>query len=301
MTESIALSRRSFLAASVAAATVPGLSGSGLQAAPTPKSKYKICAFIKFLQTLSYDELAEKIAALGFDGIEATIRDKGYILPEEVEEKLPKLVEALKKCGLDITVMASSINSLKQPHTEKVLRTAAGLGIKRYRLLGYRYDLKKPVVEQLEAIRPVLAELVAFHRQLGLQGVYQNHSGSVCVGAAVWDIYSLVKDYPVSDMGIAFDIRHATVEGGLAWPVHFNLVQPHLGAIYVKDFAWEGRKPENVPLGQGQVDPRFFKLLKRTDYNGPISLHVEYLKKEGIEPNVKALKDDLKTLKELLG
>ena len=57
MNESRALNRRSFLAASLAAAA-----SSGLHAAPAPKSKYKICALIKFLQTLSYDELAETIA-----------------------------------------------------------------------------------------------------------------------------------------------------------------------------------------------------------------------------------------------
>jgi hypothetical protein len=30
-----------------------------------PTRKYKLCAFIKFLQSLSYEELAEKIAAVG--------------------------------------------------------------------------------------------------------------------------------------------------------------------------------------------------------------------------------------------
>ena len=69
-----------------------------VHAAPQPANK--ICAFVKFVQTLSYDELAERIAELGFDGIEATIRTKGQIEPERAADELPALVEALRKAGL---------------------------------------------------------------------------------------------------------------------------------------------------------------------------------------------------------
>jgi hypothetical protein len=32
-----------------------------------------------------------------------------------------------------------------------------------------------------------------------------------------------------------------------------------------------------VPLGEGQVDPKYGEMLMKTGYTGPISLHVEYL------------------------
>lgn len=291
------LSRRQFVAGSVAAAAM--LSSGGVTSA-SEKQGHKICAFIKFLQSLSYERLAETIAELGFDGIEATVRDRGHVLPERVEEDLPKLVEALKKHNLEITVMASSVNNIDQPHTEKVLRTAAALGVKRYRMTYYRYDLKRPVTEQLAEFRPMARDLAALNRELGISAVYQNHAGAKNVGATLWDLHSLIKDFPVDEIGIAFDIRHATVEAGLSWPVFFNLARPHLGIVYVKDFRWNGRKPENTPLGQGQVDPKFFTMLKQSQYNGPISLHVEYLQREGVEPNVAALRDDLATLRSWL-
>jgi len=264
------------------------------------KKGNKICAFIKFLQSLSYEQLAETIAELGFDGIEATVRDRGQVLPERVEEDLPKLVEALKKHNLEINVMASSVNSVDQPHTEKVLRTAAALGVKRYRMTYYRYDLNRPVPEQLAEFRPMVRDLAAMNRELGISAVYQNHAGARNVGATLWDLHSLIKDVPVEEIGVAFDIRHATVEAGLSWPVLFNLARPHLGAVYVKDFRWNGRKPENAPLGQGQVDPKFISILKQSKFLGPISLHVEYLQRAGVEPNVVALKDDLATLRSWL-
>ncbi len=290
--------RRMFLTSSIAAAAATWPSARTLRASERQGSK--ICAFIKFLQSLSYEQLAETIAELGFDGIEATVRDRGHVLPERVEEDLPKLVEALKKHNLEITVMASSVNSVDQPHTENVLRTAASLGVKRYRMAHYRYDLNRPVIEQLDEFRTVLKELVALNRELGISAVYQNHAGADYVGATLWDLYHLIKDYPVEDIGVAFDIRHATASAGVAWPTVFNLMRPHLGAAYVKDFRWNDRKMENVPLGEGMVDKKFFSVLKRSQYNGPISLHVEYLRQAGLEPNVAGLKDDLATLRSWL-
>jgi len=228
------------------------------------------------------------------------VRDNGHVLPERVEDDLPKLVEALKKHGLEINVMASSINRADQPHTEKVLRTASALGITRYRMWYYDYDLDRPVPPQLETFGAMIKDLVAMNREFGMRAVYQNHSGAYYFGAPIWDLHHLIQDYPVSDIGIGFDIGHATVEGGLAWPLNFQLAKPNLGAVFVKDFRWKGRRTEIVPLGEGQVDPAFIQQLKKTDFDGPISLHVEYLHKGGVKKNAAALKRDLGVLRQWL-
>ena len=74
-----------------------------------------------------------------------------------------------------------------------------------------------------------------------------------------------------------------------------------LGAVYVKDFRWEeGKQPRNVPLGKGRVNKAFFETLRKQNYSGPLSLHVEYLPNATTAENVKALRDDLATLKKLL-
>jgi len=304
MTLNPSFSRRQALQATLAT-SLAATTRSPLAAFPAINTRrdqapHKICAFIKFIQQMPYKQLAETIAELGFDGIEATVRDGGHVLPERVEEDLPKLVDALKTCGLEITVMASSVNSLDQPHTKKVLRTASALGVKRYRLAYYRYDLKRPILKQLDELKPVLRDLVGFHKKLGLQGLYQNHAGATSVGAPIWDLRYLMKDLSPAEIAIAFDIRHATVEGGQAWPLNFRLAKPHLGAIYVKDFTWKnGRRPTNVPLGTGQVDPKFFTMARQENFSGPLSLHVEYLPKAGLAANVAALKTDLAKLRQL--
>lgn len=267
------------------------------------KGNYPICCFAKPLQHLSYEQLAELMQRLGFQGIEATVRKDGQVLPERVAEDLPQLVDALRRRGLEITIMATDVNRVDQPLTEKVLKTAAKLGIKRYRFQAYQYDLTKPIQPQLATFGAALRELAALNRDIGITGLYQNHSGNKYVGAPVWDIYELIHDLPPAQVALAFDIRHATVEGGLSWPIEFNLVQSHMAMVYVKDFVWDGRKPKNVPLGEGAVDPRFFKMLKATPFAGPISLHMEYF--DHLDPAVakqreQAVANDLITLKKLL-
>jgi sugar phosphate isomerase/epimerase len=294
-------SRRDFLLRTAAASSLALLAPDLIAQKQTPKSRYQFCAFEKPLQFLNFDELAEVMAAIGMDGIEAAVRDKGHVLPEKVEQDLPRFHAALQKRGLEISILTSSINSLESPHAEKVLRTAAKLGIKRYRLLWYQYDLTKPILPQLEAIRPKLTKLAALSRELGITALYQNHSGANMVGAPLWDIYSLVKEFDPREIALAYDIRHASVEGGLSWPIQFNLVKSHIGAVCVKDFVWEKRKVKNVPLGEGIVDMKVLAMLKETNFAGPISVHVEYLERSKDKAVLaEAFRKDLVTLKSFL-
>lgn len=298
MKNALKLTRRRFLAGATAA--------SALALMPLPVSAKvadrKICAFEKPLQFLNFDELADLFAKWGFDGVEATAREGGHVLPERVEQDLPLWHEALRKRGLEITVLTTGINGVDSPHAEKVLRTASRLGVKRYRMLWYQYDLQRPILPQLEAIRPKVERLAALNRELGLTALYQNHSGDRMVGAPIWDIYSVIKDFGPNEIALAYDVRHAAVEGGLSWPIQLNLVRSHLGAVFVKDFVWEGGKVRNVPLGAGRVDKKVFAQLKEMNFTGPFSVHVEYLERSRDKLALgEAFQKDLETLKSLLG
>ncbi|WP_345685767.1 sugar phosphate isomerase/epimerase family protein [Novipirellula caenicola] len=294
------LGRRQFISRSLLAGFAAVSAGPLANAADALMKDYRICVFEKYLQDLSYDELADVVAELGFVGIEATVRNKGHVLPERVEDDLPKLVEALKKRNLEVTTMASDVLNPSEPLSEKVLRTAKSLGINSYRMGFYQYDLNKRILPQLDEIRPQVQELAAFNRDLGMTAFYQNHSDAKYVGATLWDMFGLLQDIPKDQVGLAFDIRHATVEAGLSWPVLYDVVKPHIGALFVKDFQWDGRKAKHVPLGTGRVDPKFFEMVKADGFNGPISLHVEYLDKEGTQANIEALRRDLQVLRNWL-
>jgi sugar phosphate isomerase/epimerase len=291
--------RRDFLRGALALGAAIA-SGAPARAALHAAGRNPICAFIKFVQSLSYDELADSMAEIGFDGIEATVRRGGKIEPAQAVDELPKLVEALAKRNLKVTMITTDVLRADDPNTEPVLRTAAKLGVGMYRMGSYRYDLNRPVMDQLNAIGPLLTDLAALNRELGIQAVYQNHSGAEHVGAAVWDIYSQMKDLPTEQIALAFDIRHATIEAGLSWPTVYNAMRPRIATVYVKDFDWVGRQAEHVPLGKGRIDRTFFTRLQADKFQGPISLHVEYLERGTTEENLAALRRDFGVLRSRL-
>lgn len=290
------ISRREALIAAASAIASSRLA----HAASDPPARQPICVFTKPFNSLTFDELADRIAELGFDGIEAPIRQGGHIEPTDVEDRLPQLVDALHKRNLEITVLTSDINDADDLLTERVLRTAASLGIQRYRMKYLMYDLKRSVTEQIAEWRPRFRDLAALNHDVGIRGLYQNHAGERQLGAALWDLQQVLEGIPVDRIAVAYDIRHATVEGGMSWPVTFNMIRPHVDTVYVKDFRWTDNKPQNVPLGEGQVNPRFFRLLADSGFHCPISLHEEYLdhrKPELVPQHLAALRRDLQTLR----
>ena len=292
--------RRQFMRqAALATGAAAGFQHQLLNAAP-PKA-HPICAFVKFLQELSHEDLAATIKRLGFNGIEGTIRPGGQITPDRVQEELPKLMAALNKHDLKMTIMASGINRADDPQSVKTLQIASKLGIKRYRMSYYRYDLNKPIRGQVANFRSMARDLADLNKELGIQAIYQNHAGARYLGSTIWDLSFIMRGIPVDQMAVGFDIRHAKVEGGMSWPVYWNMIQPHLGAVYVKDFLWKENKVENVPLGKGWVDNGFFTEERLNAFDGPISLHVEYLNHAGLKANTDALESDLATLKKWLG
>jgi sugar phosphate isomerase/epimerase len=294
---SSALPRRRFIVGS--AVTLGALFCERRAFAAASSQRFPIITFTKPFQSIGFEETAELIAEVGYDGIECPLRKNGQIVPERVEEDLPKLQEALKKRRLDLTLITTDVAKVN-PLNEKVLRTAAKLGVKRYRLAFSQYDLTKPIPPQLANLKSQLRDLAALNKELGIQGGIQNHSGRDHIGAPVWDIYELIADLDPKHLGTCFDIGHATLEGGYAWPINAKLMEPFFTCVYVKDFLWKksdkGWSAEWRPLGEGMVSRTFFEWLKSSAYSGPISQHCEYLKGGGPAERAQ-MKKDLAVLK----
>ena len=275
------ISRRRFLKEAVVAGTLVPLKNSAAANRKQDKKPFRICIFSKHLQWLDYNGMAQTTAELGFDGIDLTVRRGGHVLPERVEDDLPKAVEAVKSAGIKALMMATDINDPDDPKTEKILRTASALGIRYYRLGKYRYNDNKSIVSTLNETKPKIRDLAAMNKHYNIHGDYQNHAGSGYVGAPVWDLWELIKDLDPTHIGCQFDVRHATVEGGQAWPLHLKVISPWIKTLAVKDFFWEKQEnkwqPVNCPLGKGTVYfAHYFQLLKTLSISGPVSIHYEY-------------------------
>jgi len=296
------LTRRGFLQGAVAGGAALAFRSAAAQDA---KPLWKVGGFTKVLQDLSYEKTAQFSVDVGWDGIECPVRAKGHVLPERVDEDLPRMVEALKAKNLEILALATDIRGADEPLTEKVLKASARAGVRLYRLGPMRYKEGVSIPKQIDEFRAKLKDLAALNKDLGITGLIQNHSGNGYVGAPLWDLYELIKDLDPRQMGVHYDIGHATVEGGLSWPTNFALVKDRIGAVIAKDFYWkhtpgQGGKTEWVPLGQGTINPKFFGMLKASGFRGPITMQFEYPFEggDGLESRLRALKADNQKLRD---
>lgn len=299
------LSRRAWLGQVAGGAAALALRPWATAAEPAPAGRLQVGLFTKHLVGLPFDQLADVVAEIGVDGVEAPVRVGGHVEPARVEEDLPRLVEALRRRGLAITMLTTGLNEVSAvTRTEAVLRTARALGIPRFRMNWYLYDGRRSPWVQLDEIRPKLRDLVQLAREIGIQPCYQNHSGAKYVGAGVWDMAMLMREHAPADLAWAFDIMHATIEGSTSWPTEFDLVRDRLGMAYFKNFAWEGKGHRPATLADGVVGRPYVERLRRSGFTGPVSLHVEYLPENGpkdaayLKQAIATSRADLATLRE---
>ena len=279
------ISRREMLgiaAAAVAGATV--CRRSALATPPSPaagSTRWPIVGFTKPFIDLSADETADVVAEVGWDGVELPVRQgpSTHVAPDRVEEGLPAMAAALRARGKEVSIVTTSVLAI-DPVGVRVLRTTASLGIKRVRLGFMRYPKTGSPAATVADFHARLRDVSALAADLGLQAGYQNHSGKDYVGAPLWDAWEAMKDVDPRHVGMCFDIGHATLEGGLSWPIQARLLSDRLVAVFCKDFFWErvgeGQKATWCAFGDGVVSRTFFDWLRSTGFGGPLSQHHEY-------------------------
>jgi sugar phosphate isomerase/epimerase len=247
------------------------------------RAKLKVSIFSKHLQFLQGEELASGAAEIGFDGIDLTVRKGGHVAPERVRQDLPALVAIIRRHGLEVPMITTDIIDAETPYTEDILGTMAELGIRNYRWLGFQYTTDRSYAEQLDELKPRVAKLAALNARHQACAMYHTHSGVGLVGASIWDLYLLLKDFDSKAVAVNYDVGHAVIEGGAGGWIHsFRILGPYLRGIAVKDFVWsqDGKgnwRPQWKPLGEGMVRfPQFFGMVAASGFSGPLQMHFEY-------------------------
>jgi len=312
-------SRRRFLASVAGAGALAGVSSlwSSEAGIGEPGGRLPIVYFSKHLQWLDWEHMAETAKELGFDGLDVTVRQGGHVEPERVQQDLPKVAKIVRQAGLIIPMITAGIVDADSPNAEAIIRTASEVGITRYRWGWFAWSdnksmpdlstrhapVKKPfgllinVPDRLAQLKKRVARLAALNEKYKVCAMYHNHSGDM-VGASVWDLWMLIKDFDPRWVSSNFDIGHATVEGGLGgWVNSTRLMAPFMRGVAIKDFKWgknaKGQwEPLWCPLGEGMVNfPAYFAMLKEANFSGPVQLHTEY-PLGGVDSGAKTLSMD---------
>ncbi|MEO6527210.1 MAG: TIM barrel protein [Gemmatimonadaceae bacterium] len=276
--------RREFIARAAAVGVTVGALGPRVSHAietALRRQEAVIAVFSKHLQWLPFADVGPVIAESGFRSVDLTVRPGGHVLPERVEDDLPRAVETLRRSGLTVPLITTAITDANDPLTRRVLATARKVGVSHYRMGYWTYPTSPEPLQALRELKPRVAALASLNRELGIRGGYQNHVGTR-VGGSVWDLGVLLEGVEPDGLGVQYDIRHAVAEGGESWPVALRMIAPHIDTIAVKDLIWakrpDGRwEPRSVPLGEGMVNfPTYLRQLLARGALPPVTVHFEY-------------------------
>lgn len=289
------LSRRDFMKSAGLLAVAAGAAPVSLRAAETPAptptkanpaGAYQIGLLEKWFfdggdgGPLKYtpDEMAQTLDEIGLD-LELTLRKNGHITPEKAPDELPVMAAALAKKNRRILWVALDTVRPDEPHWEKAIRVAKQAGVPQYRHRGFRYAPGKPLKAQIANFNSMAKEFAAVNKEVGIQGVYQIHSGASMAGSAAWDLDLILDGVDPRHFGVAFDPRHVMIEQGQSWPNAIQLLAPRTVALCMKSFKWDGDQVVDVPLGQGRVQkPVVDQIIAAHGGPLPICIHVEYFK-----------------------
>ena len=297
------MNRRDFLMSSLAACSFSGVAAAAAPA-DSLKSRNKIIGFTKSFADLSLADSAALVEEIGWDGVDVTIRSSStHIQPQKVADDLPAFIELLKKRDKVVSVVTTDIWKITSD-AEKLLRVLADSGVKKYRLGFLQYQKNDPPMMVAREAAPMLKDIASLNKELGLWAGYQNHSGPSFFGGPLWDVMTAMEGTAPEQLGLCFDIAHATVEGGQNWPIQYRLARPRIGVSYVKDYRWREAQHtwhrDSCHFGQGVVRKEFFTGLLASGFEGEFCQHHEYPLGSSAE-RIDHYKRDLKQLRSWLG
>jgi sugar phosphate isomerase/epimerase len=187
------MTRRELLTLAMAAGS--NLHAQSTASAPSPKLKIDIYSrHLLWLRTP--DEVAAAAHEMGYDGIDLTIRPGtgGHVAPERVATDLAPFVAAIRKSGLEVNSITPPIVDAQSPNAEDILRAASDAGIRHYWWGTLRYDDGKPIMQQLDALKPRVAALAALNEKYQMSAMYHTFAGT-SVGASIWDLLYVLRDF----------------------------------------------------------------------------------------------------------
>ena len=156
------ITRRNFTkltATAIGSMPLMGFRSPLFNAITKPKDELTISLFSKHLQFLDYNDMAAAAAEIGFDGLDLTVRPKGHVIPEKVVDDLPKAVAAMKKYGINPSMMTTNVWDVNNSEQKTILETASTLGFSHYRTDWLKYPEDRTIAESQTIYRKQAAAL----------------------------------------------------------------------------------------------------------------------------------------------
>jgi hypothetical protein len=227
---------------------------AGAAAAQSPR-RLIMDAYTRNLHWMrSPDEIAETAIEMTCGGVQPTVQAyPGHIDPAQVAQELPAFVRTMQKHGLRVKqIRGGNQTEASGPNVEAMIATMGQVGATHYWLGTDNYDLRKPILPQLDAIKTKVEQFVKLNQKHGTTLMYHTRAGANSVGSVVWDLLYVMKDFDPRHVGFHWDTGHMSHHGSNMWELLLRTAGPYVAAISWKDRAWE----QNLGLrGEGGPYP----------------------------------------------
>jgi len=236
-----------------------------------------LTVFTKPWKEDSIEALADRIAGLGFGGIELPVRDGYQVNPANYRDALAGAVSALAKKNLTIASIAGTIDA-------DLIREMGRNGVKILRIM-LNADPKKNYIEQEEAYYKTVSDLLPLLEKSGVALGVQNHYGNFC-GCSSAGLMRFVSRFPKAQVGAVLDLAHCAISGEIP-EFALDIAASHLIMVNMKNGSIRRNNYENAAEAEwksvwttaqhGALSwKRSAAELRKRNYQGPICLTAEY-------------------------
>lgn len=217
-------------------------------------------------------DIAARIAAAGYDGIEWRVHPDYHIRPSEILVQAPQLRELADAHGLRVPCLASYLQWTELGAIEQLLEAARILGCPKVRLAGFVYDRTESYERVHERALEQIARALPLLQSAGVAGLIETHFGTI--HASAQGARQIVRHFDPAAVGVILDASNLCVEGREDWALSLDLLGPWLQHVHVRNTEW-WRDDQNrwrwqwADLATGLVPwQEVFDLLGNRGYSG---------------------------------
>jgi sugar phosphate isomerase/epimerase len=274
------VTRRTALGLLGGVAMIAGQSKAQQAAAAKPARRPSLCVYSGNLAKIPYGELADIVRQMGYDGVDLTVMKGGHVDPAVYNVDLSRAFETVHDAGLELPMVTTSFTSPSQPYAYAVLYVSGLAGARFCRLGTWPGAASGPDIQTRAAVlRNELLQFALTGNRCKITPLLANHAASF-PGRDLRVADALVTGLDPKVFGYCFDPAQAVIEARSAdgWRAQLHAALPRLGAIAMNDVTLDADGASRpCPLGEGVIDwKEFFSVLAASQFNGPISLHMDY-------------------------
>ncbi len=235
----------------------------------------KYSVFSGVLPELSAEQVAERLALHGYDGVEWRVNGEYHFPAAEIDRHAARIRSLADANGLDV-VSPTGYTRLDDIDGVRPMAAAAGaVDCPRFRAFADHYDPERDYWVQLDGIRAALDAVETVLRGSGVKALLEVHFGTLLPSPALaWEV---MRDHDPALVGVILDPANTVIEGAMPMRMGLDMIGPYVDLVHVKNVCWERTKDGGwrwrfADLLEGQLDwVDAVSALKAAGYDGYLS------------------------------